>query len=261
VRTWHAVLLVVAFVLGATGAHGAPVRVPGGQWRSVLPVQTKQGEVSVAPFLLEPTPVTNADFLEFVRLHPQWQRGRAPKTLADSGYLRHWSGPLTLGATAQPNQPVTAVSWFAARAFCEARGERLPTWYEWELAAAADEDEADARKQVSWQQRILSWYSRPSGRALEAVGTGRPNVYGVHDLHGLVWEWVEDFNALMISGDSREQGDPDLLKYCGSGALAIEDRESYAVMMRLAMLSSLEANATTINLGFRCAKDDEGARP
>jgi hypothetical protein len=68
------------------------------------------------------------------------------------------------------------------------------------------------------------------------VGTTPANVYGIRDLHGLVWEWVEDFNALMISGDSREQGDPDLLKYCGSGALALEDRENYALAMRLVLL-------------------------
>jgi formylglycine-generating enzyme len=257
-RAWCTVMLV-ALVLHAFETHGAPARIPGGQWRSVLPTGTTQEQVTVGPFLLESTPVTNAEFLEFVRTHPRWQRGRVPKTLADAGYLRQWSGPLTLGAV-QPRQPVTAVSWFAARAFCEARGQRLPTWYEWELAAAADENEPDARHRASWQQRILSWYSRPSNRALEAVAAGRPNVHGIHDLHGLVWEWVEDFNALMISGDNREQGDPDVLKYCGSGALAIEDRDSYAVMMRLALLSSLEANATTINLGFRCAQDAEGTR-
>jgi protein SCO1/2 len=79
-------------------------------------------------------------------------------------------------------------------------------------------------------------------------------VYGIHDLHGLVWEWVEDFNALFISGDNREQGDPDLLKFCGSGALSVADRENYPVMMRLAMLSSLKARSTTVNVGFRCAQ-------
>ncbi len=77
----------------------------------------------------------------------------------------------------------------------------------------------------------------------------------MRDLHGLVWEWVEDFNALMISGDSRNQGDPDILKFCGTGALALEDRSNYALAMRLALLSSLQANATTTNLGFRCAQD------
>lgn len=73
------------------------------------------------------------------------------------------------------------------------------------------------------------------------------------DLHGLVWEWVDDFNALIVSGDSRDQGDPDKLKFFGAGALSLKDRENYAVLMRVAFLSSLEARSTAHSLGFRCA--------
>ena len=101
----------------------------------------------------------------------------------------------------------------------------------------------------------MAWYSRPSTEPLAAVGQGRPNAFGIYDLHGLVWEWVEDFSGLMIGADSREQGDPDLLKFCGTGALAIQDRANYAVGMRVALLSSLQAHDTTINLGFRCASN------
>ncbi|HEY8051044.1 MAG TPA: SUMF1/EgtB/PvdO family nonheme iron enzyme, partial [Ramlibacter sp.] len=78
--------------------------------------------------------------------------------------------------------------------------------------------------------------------------------YGVSDMHGLVWEWVDDFNALFIAGDSRTQGDPDIAKFCGSGALSIVNRESYAVVMRIALLSSLNATDGTGTLGFRCAQ-------
>jgi formylglycine-generating enzyme required for sulfatase activity len=205
--------------------------------------------------------VTNADFLEFVQRQTEWQRGRVPSVLADASYLHHWSGTLEPGADTVLQQPVTGVSWFAARAYCESKDGRLPTWYEWEFAAAADEHTRDARKNALWQQRILSWYSRPSNRALERVGLQPPNVYGVHDMHGLIWEWVEDFNALMLSGDSRDQGDPDILKFCGTGALALENRDDYALAMRLAMLSSLPASGTTGNLGFRCAYDVTGKHP
>mgnify|MGYP003466105460 CR=1 FL=1 len=55
--------------------------------------------------------------------------------------------------------------------------------------------------------------------------------------------------------DNRDQGDPDNAKFCGAGALSMDDRENCAVLMRVAMLSSLEAANTTSNLGFRCAKD------
>ena len=66
---------------------------------------------------------------------------------------------------------------------------------------------------------------------------------------------------MLVSGDSRNQQDPDRLKFCGAGALAVDDRDNYAVLMRVAMLSSLEADDTTSNLGFRCARDiSEGSR-
>jgi formylglycine-generating enzyme len=81
-----------------------------------------------------------------------------------------------------------------------------------------------------------------------------PDAYGVSDLHGVVWEWVEDFNALFIAGDSRTQGDPDLMKFCGAGAISIVGRDSFAVLMRVALRSSVNAADTTRTLGFRCAR-------
>jgi formylglycine-generating enzyme required for sulfatase activity len=148
---------------------------------------------------------------------------------------------------------VINVSWFAATAYCESEDARLPTWIEWEYAAAADESRTDARSDPAWRRRILAWYERPSAAQLDAVGSA-PNAYGISDLHGLVWEWVDDFNALFIAGDSRTQGDPDILKFCGAGAINIVDRDSYAVLMRIALLSSLNGADTTSTLGFRCVK-------
>jgi len=42
---------------------------------------------------------------------------------------------------------------------------------------------------------------------------------------------------------------------CGAGALSINDRENYAVLMRVAMLSALNGADTTMNLGFRCVRE------
>jgi sulfatase modifying factor 1 len=266
---WVAALCACGLLVAHEGEAAAPATAPapaiaassgyaaigGGAFESVLPAAGKgPTKVSVAPYALQRIPVTNAEFLEFVRRHPQWQRGHPPATLADAQYLNHWAGPLDPGAATLPRQPVTNVSWFAARAYCEDHGARLPDWKEWEFAAAADTRAADARRDPAWRQRILSWYAKPSSGPLAQVGASEPNFYGVSDLHGLVWEWVEDFNALFISPDNRDQGDPDVLKYCGSGSLSVEDRENYPVLMRLAMLSSLRGNSTTANTGFRCAE-------
>ncbi len=243
---------------GVAPAHGHYVALPGGEFRSVLKYEDSAAPVRVAAFKLMDRPVTNADFLAFVRAYPQWRRGTVASVFAEARYLSHWAGPLQLGAHALPQQPVVWVSWFAANAYCQAQGARLPSWSQWEYAAAADDTHtdarADARTYAAWRERILAWYSQPSRQALAPVGLRRPNAFGVRDLHGLVWEWTDDFSALLVSADNRDQGDPDRLKFCGAGALSINDKENYAVLMRVAMLSSLEGADATANMGFRCAR-------
>lgn len=255
-RTLAALLLCVLPVAHPVMAGDtAYARLPGGEFRSVLRYEDLPSTpVRVRPFELMRTPVTNAQFLAFVTAHPQWRRDRVAAVFADREYLSHWSAPLALGAEALPQQPAVRVSWFAANTYCEAQGARLPTWSEWEYAAAADETRPDARADPAWRARMLAWYSRPSNRALPRAGLQAANAYGVQDLHGLVWEWTDDYSALLIAGDNRNQGDADTAKYCGAGALSMDDRENYAVMMRVALLSSLQARDTTRNLGFRCVR-------
>jgi formylglycine-generating enzyme len=257
-RLFAALTLAAACI---TGAHAAPyVEIPGGRFESVLPqgpVATVSTPVDIQPFALRTVPVTIAEFADFVRRHPAWQRGQAPSVMADARYLLQWQTPTEPGPALDPQMPVTEVSWFAAGAFCEEEGARLPTWLEWEYAASADATRADARRDPAWARRILAWYEKPGSEAMSRVG-GEANLWGARDLHGLVWEWVEDYNALFIAGDSRTQGDPDLLKFCGAGAINIIDRDSYAVLMRIALMSSLNAADTTRSLGFRCVRPAQG---
>jgi len=255
--------LGLALALCGLAATGAPyVTIPGGRFESVLPQGNSPSvsvPVDIAAFEVRETPVTAGEFLAFVLSHPEWQRGSAPAVFADQSYLVDWPSPLQLGSPDGAGRPVTHVSWFAAKAFCESENARLPTWLEWEYVAAADESRRDARADPKWRQKILAWYERPTEVALPSAG-GSPNAYGVRDVHGLVWEWVDDFNALFIAGDSRTQGDPDALKFCGAGAISVIDRNSYAVLMRIALLSSLSAADTTGSLGFRCARSREEGR-
>lgn len=254
-----AVLALAGPPIASAAAAADPagwVKIPAGRYTSALAYEDITGPIAVEAFALQRTLVTNAGFLAFVRAHPEWQRGRAPALFAEPRYLQHWAGATDLGA-AKPQQPVVNVSWFAAQAYCEAQGGRLPTWSEWEYVAAADETRKDARADPAWRERILAWYSVPSNRPLPDVGLGEANAYGVEDMHGVAWEWTEDWSAMLVSNDSREQGDPDSMRFCGAGALSMQDRENYAILMRVAMLSSLEGHDTTGNLGFRCARDDD----
>ena len=228
--------------------------VRGGKFESVLPPAAGVKQVSVADFRLDRTPVTNAQFARFVQRHPEWRRDKVATLFADAEYLSHWPSPVEPGTHIR-NQPVVRVSWFAASAYCEARGARLPTWYEWEYAAAASATAPDARRDPTWQQTILSWYSRPATATLPEVGRSPPNYYGVQDLHGVVWEWVGDFGGMLVAGDNRQQSDPDSLRFCGPGALTMEQKENYPTLMRIALLSSMQARYTSTTMGFRCAVD------
>lgn len=228
------------------------VRVPGGRFQPFYR-GTTGAPVDVAPFALDVLPVTNEQFLAFVRATPRWRRSSAPGLFVDDHYLSHWAGDLELGE-ARPRQPVTNVSWFAARAYCASRGARLPTEAEWELVARADEHRADATEDPAFVRRILEWYSHPHRGALPDVGGSPPNVYGVRDLHGLAWEWVDDFDASMVSADDRQRGDAQMQRFCGGASLGAEDVRDYATFMRYAFRSSLEARYAVHNLGFRCAR-------
>ncbi len=233
------------------------VHIPGGEFRSVIPEGEGDNHIAVADFALQEAPVTNAEFLRFVLHRPEWQRGSAVSLFVDDQYLFTWANPISLGPQSGPQQPVTQVSWFAANAYCEWQDARLPIWYEWEYVAAANESIADARGLPEWQQEILSWYSQAGGERIGDVRSGSANYYQIFDTHGLVWEWVDDFNAFLVTGDNREQGGADKLQFCGAGAIIMEEKENYAVLMRVAMLSALEAQYTTRNVGFRCARQKE----
>src|SRR4029079_665561 len=127
-------------------------------------------------------------------------------------------------------------------------GLRLPTEAEWELAAAASETRADGNADPSFREAILRWYSTPN-QTLPDVPHGRANFYGVHDLHGVIWEWVEDFATAGLA-DEAQRGN-----FCGGTSARAGDNTDYPAFMRAALRSSLETSYTIANLGFRCAAD------
>ena len=211
--------------------------------------------VKVAPFEIDRRPVTNIQFLAFVREHPEWRRSKVSRLYGDKSYLAHWRADLEPGPAAPAESPVVNVSWFAARAYCAAHGKRLPTVAEWELVAAADEKRADATRDPAFLERLRHWYGHPAPSVLPAVGKGFRNRWGIEDLHGLVWEWTLDFNSALVTGESRGDASLERSLYCGAGASNASDFSDYAAFMRFAFRSSLEANYTTATLGFRGARD------
>lgn len=242
--------LLIAQIIQAPLAEAVEmVRVPKGIYQ---PFFRDQGEIdqNVGPLEVDRLPVTNADFLQFVRKHPSWRRSQVKPLFASAGYLASWHSDLTLD-TKSLSHPTTEVSWFAAREYCASLGKRLMSTAEWEYVADA--------ANPSNQELILKWYAEPAD--LANVEKSVENKFHLRGMHGLIWEWVEDFSSAIISGDSRSASENDRGLFCGAGALKSKDPAQYATYMRFAHRSSLSASSVGRALGFRCARNSPPTHP
>jgi len=194
--------------------------------------------------------VTVGEFKKFLLAHPEWKKDQVSSLFVDEAYLQN----IEQNKTIKNSLPMTSVSWFAARAYCQSLEMRLPTINEWEYMASASETHKEASLDEKFLQRILNWYGEPQGSALKSVKSIYKNLYGVWDLHGLVWEWVADFNSSFVTGESREDSALNKDLFCGAGNINGGNKENYAAFMRFAFRSSLKGTSSIWNLGFRCVR-------
>jgi formylglycine-generating enzyme len=299
----HAPLLRVGSTTRATaGLTQLPVPLPGGEYRmgdsfgegypadGETPVHT----VRVAPFAVDPTAVTNAEFAAFVEAtghRTDAERygtsavfhlaidaddadilGRvpvAPWWLTVRGATwAHPDGPRS-DLDGRTDHPVVHVSYEDARAYCRWAGKRLLTEAEWEYAARAghdgrrfvwgDELTPDGEHRCNiWQGVFPTENTLGDGYLTTAPAQSfHRNDFGLWNMAGNVWEWCADWFSPYYYKRSPAENPP--------GAPFGQNRvmrggsylchDSYCHRYRVAARSSNTPDSSSGNLGFRCASE------
>ena len=141
--------------------------------------------VHVDAFYIDKYEVTNAQYKKFVDANPQWRKHRIPRAYHNGSYLSDWNQneyPIGKG-----EHPVTYVSWYAAMAYAQWAGKRLPTEAEWEKAARGK----GVGQRYPWGNSIDSDKANYGTDNTTRVGTYPAN-HGLYDMAGNVTEWCLD---------------------------------------------------------------------
>lgn len=144
--------------------------------------------VSVAAFYIDKYEVTNREYKKFIDANPRWRKESIFSRYHNGDYLKNWNGNnFPIG---KANHPVTYVSWYAARAYAQWVGKRLPTEAEWEKAARGGM--LSMRYASSNQINLKDANYGQNVGDTTPVGNYTANRYGIFDIMGNVFEWCLD---------------------------------------------------------------------
>ncbi len=187
-------------------------------------------EVNVPTFWLSKTEVTVGQYMACVQAgacpEPEWKATDTPSYYKDMG-----------AALTGDNYPIVGVSWENAQAYVQWLGQqtgkqyRLPTEAEWEYAARAGTDTAypwgnTASHDFANYGKDECCESLASGKDkwvyISPVGSFAKNPFGLSDMHGNVWEWVEDcfgdYKDAPVDGSARQGCSADASRVLRGGS-------------------------------------------
>ncbi len=242
-----AVPLGVLPVRGAEGPLGSMVAIPAGTFLR----GDDQGEldeqparpVFVAAFTIDRYEVTVGEFREFVRrTHYVTTAEQQGKPFAETWRVDDFG--------ARFEQPVRYVSWWDADKYCRWLGKRLPTEAEWERAARGDHD----ARRFPWGAAFDPNQVSAGDTAPVGFHLGNRSPFGVFDMSGNVWEWVNDwYRPDYYSSDESTtnpqgpaQGDERVIRG-GSFTNPPDD-------LRVSRRIKNDPNSSHRDVGFRCAR-------
>ncbi len=267
------------------------VLIPAGSFSREMYTPTHEffeRAVYLNAFRLDQHEVTNEQFARFVKeTGYQTKAERATYAIVNTRDLWHkqkgayWLRPNGIDSVfdqGMKDHPVVSVSWDDAQAYCKWEGKRLPTEAEWVYAAHAgqrkkrltieevekaqnkpgnflDEEPEEETFEDDFDMDFPEPFYYVDGYTRTApVGSFPANPWGLYDMAGNVWEWVQDWHDRMyrLEGPSINPQGPDTgkRKVVRGGAWVTNDyqnlwdhRESYVPRYRIN------------SIGFRCAED------
>ncbi|MFP6582496.1 MAG: formylglycine-generating enzyme family protein [Candidatus Hydrogenedentota bacterium] len=245
-------------------------------------------EVTLDAFYMDDHEVTNREFERFVAETgyvteaEQWKWSivfapdespgdRVPGAewwkRADGATWRHPNGPET-NIDGMEDYPVTQVSWTDSVAYAKWAGKRLPTEAEWEYAARGGHDSmpyawgldfAPSGKQMAntWNGHFPIEDSGEDGfDGLAPIKQYEPNGYGLYDIAGNVWEWVEDWygaNYYRNSPDKNPFGPKSGIEKVQRGG-SFMCASNYCLGYRVSHRGKSGIDSGLPNSGFRCVQ-------
>ena len=241
--------------------------------------------VQMQPFALDRSPVTVAQFEAFATkanyVTTAEQFGDSAVFFMERGQWQmvpgaRWRFPMGPNeAPAQPDHPVTQVSWDDARAYCRSQDKRLVTEAEWEYAAR---NASSSAARYAFGERVVrdgvflaNVFSgnfpfendeADGYRYTSPVGAYGTTELGLTDMAGNVWEWVTDWYAPYsdrAAAQAPEAGQyPEKVQRGGSFLCAAEVCHGYRTTAR----GHSTPDSSHVHVGFRCARDwAAGAEP
>jgi sulfatase modifying factor 1 len=262
------------FLMGTDNEDGFPADGEG-------PVRA----VTLDPFYLDASPVTNQQFAEFIRKTGYkteserfgwsfvFRKHIAPEDMnrliddtvrgvewwckVNGANWEHPEGPDSSIET-RADYPTVHVSWNDALAYCEWAGKRLPTEAEWEYPWG-DELTPDGKHLCNiWQGEFPENDTAEDGYSAPApVNAFPPNLYGLNTITGNAWEWCSDWfhPSYHVTAAKRNpigppRGTNKVMK--GGSYLC---HASYCNRYRVAARTSNTPDSATTNISFRCARD------
>jgi len=215
-------------------------------------------DVYLDAFWMDQTEVTNLMYAAFLNeVGNQSENGVSWLDEKDEDVLLITSAGTWQHKFGYAHHPVIEVSWYGARAYCQWVERRLPTEAEWEKAARG----GLVGKQYPWgdtdpvctpSNQNGAQFDSCGGETVE-VGTFAPNGYGLYDMAGNVWEWVNDWydenyysNSPSSNPEGPSSGNSRVLR---GGSWLYNDW-----VLRSANRFSNYPDYTSSNGGFRCAR-------